>query len=833
LDCIPRNTSVKVNRLPVKVNRLQVKVNRLQVKVNRLPVKVNHLQSNCSEVVTGVSRSGRVRKKSSKLLDFQSIDELELSKTKKVTARSMKMSSPSLSDQSSPIKSEFMEPPLDIVDEHIKAEPMDDMDVDDDDLTMDSSGTDTDPGNNSLLIDTTVRKSAYMTEKSTKKKIFKDGKLVLSRPQRKDKGKSRFTAYMLWAKDIRKQMLSVHPDLDFAAISRRLGEMWANVPSNEKYNWRRRAKRLSSKNKQKFISKSTSQVNVPSTKFINRNPPTPSTKTKPKKTPTKNVPSSSDALISNIQHKPKAYDKPGTQPADVAAHLQLLGESLTIIGERLKEHEGQITVSGSLSVLLDSLLCSISPLICLTTCIPGFGHKLSDIKGQLSDTYEGVISTEFFDSFLAKQFKMQRRTTDKVEKENQITVSKNSKVSATAAVKNDCSTKKPSTTTMSQRNIPRLLADVNKVHEPKSASKDTGKVEAKQKSRPTEPSSSRWSLSCFDIGTPLGRGKFGNVYLAREKTTRYVVALKVMFKKQIVQNAVEHQVRREIEIQSHLIHPNILRMYGYFHDDTRIYLILEYAPKGTLYKELQTHPNKRLDEKTTANYILSLASALMYLHQKHIIHRDIKPENLLLGANKELKIADFGWSVHEPTSYRTTLCGTMDYLPPEMVRGKPHSKQVDLWSLGVLCYELLVGKAPFFSANAHHDTYRSIVNGNYVIPAFVSAPARHLIGKLMVVDPDRRLPLEENCRSKNYFCSISSTKTNFISKSLPNFLVFCPRLFLIYLVFISTNCSYFHFNFKSFGLFTLFISVPNRKKEKTISTIQMLFRKSLQTFKHN
>lgn len=156
----------------------------------------------------------------------------------------------------------------------------------------------------------------------------------------------------------------------------------------------------------------------------------------------------------------------------------------------------------------------------------------------------------------------------------------------------------------------------------------TSSTNDKQTELPTEsgePSSSRWSLSSFDIGTPLGRGKFGNVYLAREKTTRYVVALKVLFKKQIVQNAVEHQVRREIEIQSHLRHANILRLYGYFHDDTRIYLILEYAPNGTLYKELQTHPDKRLDEKTTASYILSLASALMYLHQKHIIHRDIKP----------------------------------------------------------------------------------------------------------------------------------------------------------------------------------------------------------------
>ncbi|XP_037033453.1 aurora kinase C-like [Bradysia coprophila] len=353
---------------------------------------------------------------------------------------------------------------------------------------------------------------------------------------------------------------------------------------------------------------------------------------------------------------------------------------------------------------------------------------------------------------------MIRRTGDKGQKENQTTVTRNAKLSTPAAsrtVKNDINTKGSVTTEKAKRNVlvnqstyvkkaEVLKPEKTEAAVVSSSTSDTKQVvERPADSSSGEPASSRWSLSSFDIGTPLGRGKFGNVYLAREKTTRYVVALKVMFKKQIVQNSVEHQVRREIEIQSHLRHPNILRLYGYFHDDTRIYLILEYAPNGTLYKELQTHPDKRLDEKTTASYISSLASALIYLHQKHIIHRDIKPENLLLGANKELKIADFGWSVHEPTSYRTTLCGTMDYLPPEMVRGKPHSKQVDLWSLGVLCYELLVGKAPFFSNSAHHDTYRSIVDGKYVIPSFVSAPARHLISKLMVVEPDRRLPLDE------------------------------------------------------------------------------------------
>jgi len=97
----------------------------------------------------------------------------------------------------------------------------------------------------------------------------------------------------------------------------------------------------------------------------------------------------------------------------------------------------------------------------------------------------------------------------------------------------------------------------------------------------------RWKLSDFDIGKPLGKGKFGIVYLAREKTTHYICALKVLFKSQLSKAGVEYQLRREIEIQSHLRHPNILRLYGYFYDENRVYLILEYCKNGELYKVLK------------------------------------------------------------------------------------------------------------------------------------------------------------------------------------------------------------------------------------------------------
>lgn len=251
-----------------------------------------------------------------------------------------------------------------------------------------------------------------------------------------------------------------------------------------------------------------------------------------------------------------------------------------------------------------------------------------------------------------------------------------------------------------------------------------------------------WQLADFDIGKPLGRGKFGNVYLARERNSKYIVALKVLFKNQLQQSNVEHQLRREIEIQSHLRHPNILRLYGYFYDANRVYLILEYAAKGELYKELQRAG--RFDERRTATYIASLAKALIYCHSKHVIHRDIKPENLLLGLNGELKIADFGWSVHAPNSRRKTLCGTLDYLPPEMVEGSLHDDRVDIWSLGVLCYEFLYGQPPFEAAG-HSETYKRILKVDLKFPStpVVSSGAQDLIRKLLVKSPVDRLPLPQ------------------------------------------------------------------------------------------
>ncbi|XP_028141229.1 aurora kinase B [Diabrotica virgifera virgifera] len=252
----------------------------------------------------------------------------------------------------------------------------------------------------------------------------------------------------------------------------------------------------------------------------------------------------------------------------------------------------------------------------------------------------------------------------------------------------------------------------------------------------------KWSINDFELGGRLGRGKFGRVYIAREKKTGFVVALKTLFKKEIVKGRVERQTLREIEIQSHLKHPNILQMLAWFHDSHRIYLVLEYAGKGELYKHLKASEGGRFNEYFSAKYIYQVADAIHYCHQNNVIHRDIKPENLLLTITGDVKLADFGWSVHAPSLNRDTMCGTLDYLPPEMVGGQSYKHYVDHWCLGILCYEFLVGNPPFESKE-QEETYKKIKKGYVHYPEYMSVGAKDLISKLLVHRSEHRLSLPD------------------------------------------------------------------------------------------
>lgn len=249
-----------------------------------------------------------------------------------------------------------------------------------------------------------------------------------------------------------------------------------------------------------------------------------------------------------------------------------------------------------------------------------------------------------------------------------------------------------------------------------------------------------WGIDDFEVGKKLGSGQFGQVFFVREKVTKVPFALKCIRKERIIEMGGQKQILREIEIHSHLNHKNIITLYKFFHDEKRLYMLLEMAFKGEIYRHLQDSPTGYFPDKLAAKYIDQVCDALIYIHSKNVIHRDIKPENLLLDSKGNVKLADFGWSVHTMSNRRATMCGTLDYLPPEIVRNQSYDPNVDLWCIGILCYEFLVGKPPFENSN-HSRTQRMILNCQVTYPDRMDNDAKHLISKLLVINPKSRLNL--------------------------------------------------------------------------------------------
>ncbi|CAH8540042.1 unnamed protein product [Schistosoma curassoni] len=201
------------------------------------------------------------------------------------------------------------------------------------------------------------------------------------------------------------------------------------------------------------------------------------------------------------------------------------------------------------------------------------------------------------------------------------------------------------------------------------------------------------------------------------------------------------QVQREIEIQSHLKHPNIVRMYSYFYDKKRIYLVLEYVPRGELSKEINRFGH--FGDSRAATYVYQLSKALSYCHQNDVIHRDIKPENILLGARGEVKIADFGSAVHLPASRRMTTFGTLNYLAPELFHLEcVHDHRVDIWSLGILTFEMLTGHLPF-DGETFEEISEKIRNADVSYPDTLNLGATKLITSMLKKLSSQRVSLNE------------------------------------------------------------------------------------------
>lgn len=242
----------------------------------------------------------------------------------------------------------------------------------------------------------------------------------------------------------------------------------------------------------------------------------------------------------------------------------------------------------------------------------------------------------------------------------------------------------------------------------------------------------------------IGKGGFGCVWKVRHKITKKIFAIKVINKDSIIKQNLVEQTNREIEIMYALDHPHIIKLYNHFEDNDDFCLIMQYASKGQLYAQIRRL--KRLDQKSAAQYMREVISAVKYLHGRNppIIHRDIKPENILLDSDGRCKLADFGWSnFHEGNKQRETYCGTPEYLAPEMINKSGHNESIDIWSLGVLLFEMLTGKTPFNFKGDRNQLYNSIKTLKICWTDDFPPLAKDLISKILRLKPSDRLSLDQ------------------------------------------------------------------------------------------
>eukprot|EP00123_Amoebidium_parasiticum_P014526 comp22538_c0_seq1/m.34237 comp22538_c0_seq1/g.34237 ORF comp22538_c0_seq1/g.34237 comp22538_c0_seq1/m.34237 type:complete len:356 (-) comp22538_c0_seq1:350-1417(-) len=242
------------------------------------------------------------------------------------------------------------------------------------------------------------------------------------------------------------------------------------------------------------------------------------------------------------------------------------------------------------------------------------------------------------------------------------------------------------------------------------------------------------SLPDFKLLQTIGTGTFGRVYLCQDKDDQNYYAMKVLKKVEIVRlKQVEH-IRSERDILSCFRHPFIVTLHCTFQDTRNLYMLLEYVCGGELFSHLRRAG--RFDNNTTRFYACEIILAIEHLHSHDIIYRDLKPENLLIDMQGHMKITDFGFA--KKVEDRTwTLCGTPEYLAPEIIQSKGHGKAVDWWALGILIFEMLAGYPPFFDDNPF-GIYEKILSGKVNFPPHFDPYAKDLVRRLLTGDRTKR-----------------------------------------------------------------------------------------------
>ncbi|KAJ3550658.1 hypothetical protein NMY22_g330 [Coprinellus aureogranulatus] len=264
-------------------------------------------------------------------------------------------------------------------------------------------------------------------------------------------------------------------------------------------------------------------------------------------------------------------------------------------------------------------------------------------------------------------------------------------------------------------------------------------AQARFPGRKTQRPKGTYRLSDFIIQRTLGTGSFGRVHLARSKHNLRFYAIKVLNKERIVRlKQVEH-TNNEMNMLESVQHPFIINLWGSFQDSGNLYMVMDFVPGGELFTLLRR--SNRFPDPVAKFYAAEVALALNYLHSLNIVYRDLKPENILLNADGHIKIADFGFAKScETTTW--TLCGTPDYLAPEIVNQQRYNKSVDWYALGVLIYEMLAGLPPYHQGESNNPMalYEKITQGPRYIrwPTAFHESATDLIMRLMEVEPSKR-----------------------------------------------------------------------------------------------
>ncbi|XP_014273790.3 serine/threonine-protein kinase SIK3 [Halyomorpha halys] len=245
----------------------------------------------------------------------------------------------------------------------------------------------------------------------------------------------------------------------------------------------------------------------------------------------------------------------------------------------------------------------------------------------------------------------------------------------------------------------------------------------------------------YKLEQTIGKGNYAVVKLATHVVTNTKVAIKIIDKSKLDEDNLK-KIFREIQILMKLRHPHIIRLYQVMETDRMIYLVTEYAAGGEIFDYLVK--NERLSEEQACRIFHQIVAAVSYCHSRNVVHRDLKAENLLLDANMNIKLADFGFSNNfEAGKKLCTCCGSPPYAAPELFQGVQYDgPKADIWSLGVVLYVLVCGSLPF-DGQTLIALKNKVMSGKFRVPYFMSAECEQLIRQMLLLDPERRYSIRQ------------------------------------------------------------------------------------------